>query len=70
MELGGRCYCGDIQYEIKGELQASLQCHCRECQYITGGNANTILGENQTSTTSNNTTVNGKDNTILNENNS
>ena len=43
MELSGRCYCGDIQYEIKGELQASLQCHCRECQYITGGNANTVM---------------------------
>ena len=43
MELSGRCYCGDIQYEIKGELQASFQCHCRECQYITGGNANTVM---------------------------
>ena len=43
MELSGRCYCGDIRYEIQGELQASLQCHCRECQYITGGNANTVM---------------------------
>ena len=43
MELSGRCYCGDIQYEINGELQASFQCHCRECQYITGGNANTVM---------------------------
>ena len=23
--------------------QASFQCHCRECQYITGGNANTVM---------------------------
>ena len=43
MELSGRCYCGDIEYEINGELQASFQCHCRECQYITGGNANTVM---------------------------
>ena len=43
MELSGGCYCGDIEYEINGELQASFQCHCRECQYITGGNANTLV---------------------------
>ena len=43
MELNGRCYCGDVAYEIDGELQACFQCHCRECQYITGGNANTVM---------------------------
>ena len=43
MELSGRCYCGDIQYEINGEVQASFQCHCRECQYITGGSPNLII---------------------------
>ena len=30
MKLTGRCYCGDIQYEFEGEVQGSLQCHCRE----------------------------------------
>ncbi len=43
MKLTGRCYCGDIQYEFEGEVQGALQCHCRECQYITGGNANVIM---------------------------
>jgi len=38
MRLEGGCYCGDIRYLSTGELEASVQCHCRECQYITGGN--------------------------------
>ncbi len=43
MKLTGRCYCGDIQYTFDGEVQRSLQCHCRECQYITGGNPNLVM---------------------------
>ena len=43
MKLTGRCYCGDIKYEFDGELQGALQCHCRECQYITGGNPNVVV---------------------------
>tara|TARA_R110002096_G_scaffold352480_4_gene545477 strand:- start:298 stop:702 length:405 start_codon:yes stop_codon:yes gene_type:complete len=42
MTITGGCYCGEIRYESKGEPQAMLQCHCRECQYISGGNANLI----------------------------
>ena len=43
MKLKGRCYCGKIKYEINGDIQASFQCHCRECQYITGGQPNTAM---------------------------
>ena len=43
MKLTGRCYCGDIKYEFEGEVQGALQCHCRECQYITGGNPNVVM---------------------------
>jgi hypothetical protein len=43
MTTTGGCYCGEIRYEIDGEPQAALQCHCRECQYITGGHANLIM---------------------------
>ena len=43
MKLSGRCYCGDIRYTFDGEVQGALQCHCRECQYITGGNANVVM---------------------------
>ena len=44
MKIEGGCYCGDIRYLSEGEPQVSLQCHCRECQYITGGNTNLIMG--------------------------
>ncbi len=43
MAITGRCYCGTIRYEINSEPEASFQCHCRECQYITGGNPNIVM---------------------------
>ena len=43
MKISGGCYCGAIKYESLGDIQASIQCHCRECQYITGGNPNVIM---------------------------
>jgi len=43
MKVQGGCYCGNIRYKIEGELQTSFQCHCRECQYITGGNPNVVV---------------------------
>ena len=43
MLITGGCYCNEIRYESTGKLQASLQCHCRECQYITGGHPNVIM---------------------------
>ena len=42
MSSTGGCYCGQIRYEIDAEPQAQIQCHCRECQYITGGHPNAI----------------------------
>ena len=43
MKISGGCYCGSLRYESIGEIEASIQCHCRECQYITGGNPNVIM---------------------------
>ena len=43
MTITGGCYCGGIRYEAAGDIQAALQCHCRECQYITGGHPNAIV---------------------------
>ena len=42
MKASGGCYCGKIRYEVDGDLEGAIQCHCRECQYITGGNPNVI----------------------------
>lgn len=36
----GQCYCGALEYAITGPSIYKIQCHCRECQYISGGGPN------------------------------
>ena len=43
MKLEGGCYCGQVRYQCEGEPMMKGQCHCRECQYISGGDANVFL---------------------------
>ncbi len=43
MSIEGGCYCGEIRYQISAEPQSAIQCHDRECQYITGGYPNAII---------------------------
>ena len=44
MTTTGGCYCGELRYEAEGDLVFKGQCHCRECQYISGGMPNVIIG--------------------------
>ncbi len=44
MSTTGGCYCGEIRYEFEGDAAFKMQCHCRECQYISGGGPNYIFG--------------------------
>jgi hypothetical protein len=44
MKITGRCYCGALRYEAEGEPLFRGQCHCRECQYISGGHPNVVMG--------------------------
>ncbi len=37
MTITGRCYCGEITYGTDSAPVWQAQCHCRECQYISGG---------------------------------
>jgi len=36
----GKCLCGEIQFEIKGELPHLYQCHCLLCRKQGGSSAN------------------------------
>jgi hypothetical protein len=31
-QLTGRCLCGDIEYQITGELGPIYNCHCSRCR--------------------------------------
>jgi hypothetical protein len=44
MEIKGGCYCGAVRYESTGDALFKGQCHCRECQYISGGHPNVVVG--------------------------
>jgi hypothetical protein len=44
MEIEGGCYCGELRFRYSGEPMFKGQCHCRECQYISGGSANMVMG--------------------------
>ena len=44
MSIEGGCYCKQVRYEITGDIGMKIQCFCRECQYITGGDSALLLG--------------------------
>jgi hypothetical protein len=35
----GGCRCGAIRYEVTGRAITGIACHCRDCQYVSGGGA-------------------------------
>jgi hypothetical protein len=44
MLIEGGCYCGAVRYRAEGDALFKGQCHCRECQYISGGAPNLVMG--------------------------
>jgi hypothetical protein len=45
----GRCLCGNVTYEIAGDLIATAVCHCDHCQRQSGGafSVNLIVQQSQ-----------------------
>jgi hypothetical protein len=43
MKLEGGCYCKRVRYVAEGDPGMQAQCHCRECQHITGGGPNFFM---------------------------
>ena len=35
-EFSGGCLCGDIRYEVAGDLVRIVNCHCDDCRKVTG----------------------------------
>ena len=44
MGIEGGCYCGALRFSVEGAPLFKGQCHCRECQYISGGHPNAVMG--------------------------
>jgi hypothetical protein len=38
----GGCLCGAVRYEVSAEPFAVMNCHCRDCQYTSGGAFSTV----------------------------
>jgi hypothetical protein len=43
MKLEGGCYCGQLRFKAEGDPMLKAQCHCRECQYFSGGLPNMFV---------------------------
>jgi hypothetical protein len=43
MKFTGGCYCRKVRYEVEGDPLIRGMCHCRQCQYISGGGANVMI---------------------------
>ncbi|MCG8336324.1 MAG: GFA family protein [Proteobacteria bacterium] len=43
--LSGSCLCKEVRYTISGDSSQffSYTCHCRDCQYVTGGPPNSAI---------------------------
>lgn len=41
--MNGQCLCGQVAFELRGEIPALYQCHCSLCRKVSGSSANAAL---------------------------
>lgn len=41
--LKGRCFCGHVSFQVSAEPISFVLCHCRDCQYVSGGGPACVL---------------------------
>jgi hypothetical protein len=39
----GGCYCGAVRYECSAEPLMMFNCHCRDCQQVSGGTGQAVI---------------------------
>lgn len=46
--MTGTCLCGEVEFDIKGDIPGLYQCHCSLCRKATGSSANaaTLVSKN------------------------
>lgn len=40
--ITGECFCGDVKYELRGELMDARSCHCSRCRKAFSGQASAM----------------------------
>ncbi|WP_373272041.1 GFA family protein, partial [Vibrio parahaemolyticus] len=43
LNLKGNCLCGEVSFELSGELPPIYQCHCSLCRKVSGSSSNSAL---------------------------
>jgi hypothetical protein len=36
MPITGKCYCGEIEWTLTGKIDFTSNCHCKDCQTVSG----------------------------------
>jgi hypothetical protein len=41
--MRGKCLCGEVEFELSGEIPKLYQCHCSLCRKVSGSSSNAAL---------------------------